>query len=349
MRDGTASNKRLGPGRLLAMEGILTFMGVPYLDPSRENLEREGVRAVFMGIPYEAGTLSNIWRSGSSRGPRGARAASTHLTSYNWELDVDIVDHYNLHDGGDIPIVFTNSAWTREIIETQTSQILDAGAIPVYVGGDHTIPVPAAKALAERVGQMGFLVLDSHLDTADDMYGDKYTACSLHPRFLEFGNVNPENIVVVGHHGNSIRPTEVDWIHEIGITVYFENDIWARGIEDVMNEALDKAWNGTDTVYVSLDTDVVDAAFMPGTTSSEPGGMTSRELLMAARLMGARGIRQIDVAELAPAWDNNEISSRLVVYFLINILAANAWHERSGLEPGQACVQSGTHTPSRQA
>jgi arginase family enzyme len=181
------------------------------------------------------------------------------------------------------------------------------------------------------------------------MNGDKFTNCSLHPRFLEFGNVDAKNIAIVGHHGNSIRPDEVSWLEDHGVNVYFQNDIWESGIEDVINDALDKVWDGTDTVYVSFDTDVVDAAYMPGTCSSEPGGLTSRELLKAARLIGARGFDVVDVVEHAPAWDNNEISARLVVYFIINTLAARAWHENSGLAKGVACVDSPTTTPTRRS
>jgi agmatinase len=334
----------------MTMDGIASFMGLPYLKPTKENLAAEKVRAAFVGVPYEGGNISNIFRSGVSRGPRAVRAASTHLTPYNWELDMDIVAHYNLRDCGDVPVVHTDAAKTRDILEGFTDNLLDAGVLPVYVGGDHSIPVPIGRSLSARTsGKMGFLVLDSHLDTAEDMDGDPFTNCSLHPRFLEFGNVEPQNIAIIGHHGNSIRPTEVAWIEEHGINVYFQNDVWERGIESVVNEALDRVWDGVDTVYVSFDTDVVDAAYMPGTCSSEPGGLTSRELLKAARLIGARGFHMLDAVEHAPAWDNNEISARLVVYFIINSLAANAWHENSGLPYGTACVQSATTTPKRGA
>lgn len=329
----------------MAMEGIATFMGVPYVRPDIEQLRGEQVRALFMGVPYEGGSISNIFRSGTSRGPRQVRQSSTHLTSYNWELDVDIVAHYNLRDGGDIPVVNTNSAKTRELIEGYTGLILDAGAIPVLVGGDHSIPVPAGKALSERVkGKMGFLSLDSHLDASDEMHGDRYTHCSLATRFVEFPNVDPKNIVIVGHHGNSIRPAEVKWLKEMGICVFFQNDIWERGIESVMEEALDIAWDGVETVHVTFDTDVVDAAYMPGTCSSEPGGLTSREILKAARIIGSRGIRLIDIGELAPPWDCHEISARLVIYFIINILAANAWHDESGLPMGQSALSKDRYT-----
>jgi agmatinase len=334
----------------MTMEGIATFMGLPYVAPKPDALAAEGVKAAFVGIPYEGGNISNIFRSGVSRGPRSVREASTHLTPYNWELDMDIVAHYNLRDCGDLPIIHTDAEQTREILERYTGEFLDAGVLPVFVGGDHSIPVPIGRALSKRTeGKMGFLVLDSHLDTAEDMYGDLFTNCSLHPRFLEFGNVDAKNIAIVGHHGNSIRPKEVAWIEEHGVNVYFQNDIWELGIEHVINDALDKVWDGTDTVYVSFDTDVVDAAYMPGTCSSEPGGLTSRELLKAARLIGARGFDMVDVVEHAPAWDNNEISARLIVYFIINILATRAWHENSGFAKGVACVESPTTTPYRRA
>lgn len=329
----------------LAMEGIATFLGVPYVAPTPANLGAEDLRAAFMGIPYEGGNLSNIFRAGCSRGPRGVRNSSTHLTPYNWELDVDIVEHYGLKDCGDVPVVHTDGVQTRALIEKYAGELLDADVLPVFVGGDHSIPVPVAHALSKRTDRMGFLVLDSHLDTSEEMNGDRYTNCSIHPRLLEFGNIDPKNIAIVGHHGNSIRPQEVSWIKESGINVYFQNEIWERGIEAVINDALDHVWEDVDSVYVSFDVDVMDAAYLPGTTSSEPGGLTSREVLKAARLMGSRGVGMLDICELAPPWDSNEISTRLVVYYIINILAANAWHEMSGLPPGQSCIESATRTP----
>jgi agmatinase len=259
---------------------------------------------------------------------------------------MDIVEHYTLRDCGDIPVVHTDGAQTRALIEQYAGELLDADVLPVFVGGDHSIPVPVAHALSERVERMGFLVLDSHLDTSDEMYGDRYTNCSIHPRLLEFGNIQPENIAIVGHHGNSIRPQEVDWIKKSGIHVYFQNDIWERGIEAVIEEALDHVWKDVDAVHVSFDVDVMDAAYLPGTTSSEPGGLTSRELLKAARMIGSRGVQMLDVCELAPPWDTKEISTRLVVYYLINILAANAWHENSGKPVGESCIESPTRTPT---
>lgn len=328
----------------VAMEGISTFMGQPYVPPTAEALASHGVRAAFLGIPYEGGNLANIFRAGTSRGPRAVRHSSTHLTPYNWELDVDIIEHYGLRDCGDVPIVHTDAAQTRSLVEKYAGDLLDANVLPVFVGGDHSLPVPIARALSQRVKKMGFLVLDSHLDAADEMYGDRYTNCSIHPRLLEYG-VDPKNIAIIGHHGNSIRPEEVSWLRESGINVYFQNHVWERGIEDVVNEALDRVWDGVDAVHVSFDVDVMDAAYLPGTTSSEPGGLTSREVLKAARLIGSRGVQMIDVCELSPPWDSNEISARMVVYYLINILAANAWHEKSGLDRGQSCVESATRTP----
>src|SRR4249919_4217258 len=134
----------------MAMDGIASFMGLPYLAPTKENLTANDVKAAFVGVPYEGGNISNIFRSGVSRGPRSVRGASTHLTHYNWELDMDIVEHYNLHDCGDVPLVHTDAVQTREILERFTGDLLDAGVLPVYVGGDHSIPVPIGKALSAR-------------------------------------------------------------------------------------------------------------------------------------------------------------------------------------------------------
>jgi agmatinase len=329
-----------------AMEGIPTFLSLPFVPPRTADLLSQNVRALFLGAPYEGGTISHIFRPGSGQGPRGMRLASTHLKHYNWELDTNIVDHYNLRDGGDIPVSPVDSQLTRDSIEFSVGEVLDAGAIPIVVGGDHSVSYPCAAAVAKRHARVGVLVIDSHLDSAEEAYGHRFTHASLYPRLVEHESIVPQNIAIVGQHGNSVRQKEVNWLREHDVKVYFQNEIWDRGIDAVVTDALDRVWDGVDAVYVSFDTDAVDAAYMPGTCSSEPGGLTARELLRAARLVGARGLTQLDVVELAPVWDPSQISARLAIYFIINALAANAWHERSQLAPGQSCVSSGVETPT---
>jgi agmatinase len=180
-------------------------------------------------------------------------------------------------------------------------------------------------ALASRVdGRVGFLNVDAHLDTAEEVEGERATMASPVARVLDQPNVEPQNVVVLGARGLANSFDEIDKARRLGVRVFPMADVLSRGLAPVLDEALDAVWEGVETVYVSFDNDAADASVAPGTTAPEPFGFSSRELLQIAEAVGRRGVGLLDVVELSPSYDPAGITARLDCCFIVYLLAAYA-------------------------
>ncbi len=303
--------------------GIISMLGSPHV-PVGE-LEGSGAGVAFLGVPYEGSNVC-IGRPGSGLGPQGLRIASQEYFSWSFEWDVDLQEAYGLVDCGDAKIAIGNAVKTHENIQADISTILKSGAIPVSIGGDHSLPIPCARALSEHLGdkRMGYLAIDAHMDAGYSIDGEKETNCSGVARASELPNVRAENVAIVGVRG-TLNPREwLELIRERGINMYPMREVKERGMEAVLKDALDRVWDGVDGVYVTWDTDSVDASHAPGTTEPEPGGFTSHEIIEAARIIGERGFTAFDNVELAPIYDISGITGKLVWCVLSEALYANA-------------------------
>jgi agmatinase len=295
-----------------------SFIGSPWVHCDTESIRAHGAKAVFLGVPFDRAT---VYRSGSSHGPRGVRAASEAYLSYLGEYDIDLFEEFGLIDCGDVPIVPANAARSRAAIADYVGRILDAGAFPILVGGDHSIPIPAMDAVSARVGgKVGFLHFDAHLDCQPDVAGERFTNWSGVARAVERDNVDPRNVALVGIRGALNPPEQFRFARDHGLSVFTMREITRRGIADVVTEALDRVTDGTDAFYITWDTDVIDASAMPGTDGPEPGGLTSAEALRAIELVGARKPIAMDIVEITPAYDPSGISTRLGCYLIFNVL-----------------------------
>ena len=214
-------------------------------------------------------------------------------------------------------------------MQAEIANILGSGAIPIVVGGDHSVCVPGTRALSEHLGpgkKMGYVHLDAHLDAGEEIGGEYETNCSGLVRAADLPNVEIENVVAIGARGTINVP---DWwtaVRRREISVYTMKDIRSRPFEEVLGEALDRAWDGVDGVYVSFDTDVIDSAYAPGTTGPEPGGFTGPEIIRIGQMIGERGLSAVDNTELCPIYDPSGITARLVWEVLSQMLYAHAKH-----------------------
>ena len=295
-----------------------SFLGSPWIHCDTETIKSRGAKAAFLGVPFDQAT---VYRSGSSHGPRGVRKASEQYLPYLGEYDIDLFEEFHLVDCGDVPIVPANAARSRAVIADYVGRILDAGAFPILVGGDHSIPIPAMDAVSTRVkGKVGYLHFDAHLDCQPDVAGEKFTNWSGVSRAVERDNVDAKNVAVVGIRGALNPPEQFRFVRDHGITMYTMREITRRGIAAVVSDALDRVTDGTAAFYITWDTDVIDASAMPGTDGPEPGGLTSAEALRAVELVGARRPIAMDIVEITPAYDPAGISTRLGCYLILNVL-----------------------------
>lgn len=259
--------------------GPLTFGGAPL---TQDPAELEGADVVIVGAPTDD-LVSD--RPGTRFAPRAIRAASCppgpHL-----EAKLDAFAELRILDFGDAAVLPADAARSHRAIEATVGQILEAGAIPIVLGGDHSIAEPDIRACTGRHGPVGLLHFDTHTDTGTEVFGVEVSHGTPMYRLVEAGHVAPERYVQIGLRGYWPGEPEFTWQAERGITSFFMHDVRDRGIKAVVNETLERV--GPGPVYLSVDVDVLDPAFAPGTGTPEPGGMTSVDLLWACREVASR-------------------------------------------------------------
>jgi agmatinase len=303
--------------------GLLSFSGMPYTeDPA----ELAGVDAAIVGAPTDD-LVSD--RPGTRFGPRAIRAASCppgpHL-----EVGVDAFAELRVVDFGDAHVLPADPARTHAAIEATVGQVLAAGALPVVLGGDHSIAEPDIRACAAVHGPVGLIHFDTHTDTGREVFGVEVSHGTPMYRLVESGHVDPSRYVQVGLRGYWPGEEEFAWQRERGITSLFMHDVRDRGIKAVIADAVAAA--GPGPVFLSVDVDVLDPAFAPGTGTPEPGGMTSADLLWACRTVAA-GVDLVgmDVVEVAPEHVGSRDVTALVAERVVReALTGVAMRRRSG-------------------
>ena len=298
------------------------FLGAPGVAPEGEALAAAGATHAVYGIPFDGTTR---YHTGSMHGPHAIRDASEQFLPYHFDFDVDLAEAIGLVDCGDAAVVAGSAAKTFARVRADLTEIYAAGAMPIVLGGEHSVTIPAAAALAEHLGgPLGLVVFDTHLDTAADVDGETLSYCCPVSRTLELDQFPVENAALIGIHGPTNPREQRDWAERRGVRVYAMDEIEGRGIGAVAREAMDRAWSGTRGVYVSFDIDCLDAAYAPGTSGAEPGGLTTRELLQAIRVVGATGYNAFDVVEVAPQYDPAGITAAVACRVILDMLAGGA-------------------------
>src|SRR4029079_4247154 len=188
---------------------------------------------------------------------------------------------------------------SHEAIEALVGQVVDAGLLPVVLGGDHSIAEPDIRAVAARRGPVGLVHFDTHTDTGREVFGVELSHGTPMFRLVEAGQVAPERYVQIGLRGYWPGEREFAWQRDRGITSLFMHDVRALGIETVVERTIETVGEGP--VFLTVDVDVLDPAFAPGTGTPEPGGMTSGDLLWACREVARRlELVGADVVEVIP-------------------------------------------------
>jgi agmatinase len=275
--------------------GLLTFGTLPY---TQDPQELTGVEVAIVGAPTDD-LVSD--RPGARFGPRAIRAASCppgpHL-----EAKVDAMAELRMVDYGDAPVLPADAARTHEAIERTVGEVVAAGAIPIVLGGDHSIAEPDIRAVAARHGAVGLVHFDTHTDTGTEVFGVEISHGTPMYRLVEQGHVDPKRYVQIGLRGYWPGPKEFAWQEDRGITSLFMHDVRELGIHAVVERAVDIA--GAGPTYLTVDVDVLDPAYAPGTGTPEPGGMTSGDLLWACRALAERlqlvGAEVVEVIPTAP-------------------------------------------------
>ena len=296
-----------------------------------------GKDAVIIGAPYDGGTS---YRSGTRFGPQAIRFTDyvphdtlrPHLVLGSDGLqDLDIVD------AGDSVMPPTDIGISLENLRKDVMTIAKSGARPIVLGGDHSISYANITGIADAIGKKTFGVIhfDAHPDTADMELGQKHGHGQWVRRVIESGAISGENFVQFGVRGYWPDKQVLDWTYRQGATWYTMTDIYMRGLELCINEAVERATRNVDRLFISVDVDVCDPAFMPGTGTPEPGGLTANEILHTIRKIAIENaIVGFDIVELSPAYDHAEISALLANRIVLELLSGLA-HQKKEAHHGK--------------
>lgn len=295
------------------------FMRFPHIAADAEVLRSHGAGAAVYGIPFDA---TNVSRTGANYGPRAMRELSCQLLSYNATFDFDVVEALNPVDCGDCTIALANPEKTFARAQQDLGEILRAGALPVTLGGDHSVTIPAVRAVRDHIADPGLVLIDAHLDTAPDVGGEELNHCCPITRAVDAG-FDPAKIALIGITGWMNPRTELAFCRERGITVIWLEDIWERGTRWAIEQALEVAGGG-DGIYLSFDVDALDAAHAPGTCCPTPGGLTSREAIELVRGVAAAGLVGVDVVETAPSLDATPATALMACRVAVEAMAFHA-------------------------
>lgn len=309
--------------------GIATFQKVPLvLDP----VELEGVDVAIVGAPMDD-MVSH--RPGTRFGPRAIRDSTEgggEPSAWHMDLGIDPFQELTVVDHGDAAVVPADGAASHLAIHTAVARIVKAGAVPIILGGDHSIAYPDIKAVAQALpsGSLAVVQFDTHADTATDVWGVKYSHGSPFRHLVDEGRLRGDGLVQIGLRGYWPYPKEFAWAREHGVRWHRMEEVIERGIDAVVDEILEEISDATH-LFLSVDIDVLDPAFAPGTGTPEPGGMSTRELLRAIRrLTSERGLAGMDVVEVSPPYDPSGITALAAQRVVLEALSGLALHRRGG-------------------
>lgn len=313
-----------------AYAGIQTFGKLPLvLDPQ----ELQGNDVAILGAPIDE-LVS--YRPGARFGPRAIRQSDpigwAPPSMPNMDVGLDPFEVLKVVDHGDVNPVPGYPLLTHDDIRAAVKRISAAGAIPIVLGGDHSIAHPDVGAVAEVLApeSVGLIHFDAH---ADDAYEEPRLSHGTPLRLLvEEGSVRGEHVVQVGLRGYWPPPSDFAWAREQGFRWHLMDEIYERGIDDVISDVI--AEMGTaDHVFISVDVDVCDPAFAPGTGTPEPGGLQARELLKSIRRLATElPVAGMEVVEVSPPYDSADITALLAHRVILETLSGIAVR-RSG-SPG---------------
>ncbi len=309
-----------------------TFLGIPACDLEKPE-SFAGADVIIVGAPIDSGTSH---RSGAKFGPQAIRAGDylphdgerPHLL-----MRVDALKELKIFDAGDLLMPGGDLTASLKVLEEATELISRAGAIPVVLGGDHSIASADVAGIAHHrgMGKISMIHFDAHADTGESQFGALVGHGTPMRRLIDTGAVRGDRFLQLGLRGYWPDDVTLKWMRDQGMRSYEMTEIHHRGMKEVLDESFETLLDGCDGVFLSIDIDVVDPGMAPGTGTPEPGGMTSRELLEAVRRICLElPIVGIDVVEVAPAYDSADITAILANRVVLEALSAITLRKKGG-------------------
>jgi agmatinase len=310
----------------------ITFLGVDRCDLG-EPASYAGADVVVLGAPFDGGTSH---RPGARFGPQAIR-----MTDYlphdgsrpSLALRTDGLRDLRVLDAGDVEMYSGDIEKALPALETAVETVTRAGAIPVVLGGDHSIAFADAKGVANVLGhgRVSMLHFDAHADTGDIEFGSLWGHGQPMRRLIESGALRGDRFLQIGLRGYWPPPETLDWMAAQRMRSYEMTEIGHRGLQACLTEAFGIATDDCDGVFLSVDIDVCDPGHAPGTGTPEPGGLTARELLDSVRRICLElPVVGIDIVEVSPPYDPADVTAALANRVVLEALSAIARRRQGG-------------------
>ena len=294
--------------------GVRTFARCPHERPA------SGADVAVVGIPFDTGTS---FRPGARFGPGAIREGSLLLRPYHPPLDVDVFAGRTVVDWGDLAVTPGNAERSVGQIASGLGEILDAGAVPLVLGGDHTVALGELRAHAAAHGPVAVVLLDAHADTWDAYYGERYFHGTVFRRAVEEELVLPERSLLAGMRGSLYGPEDLDAARSLGFELLPCDEL--RQLSPTQYGERVRSRVGDAPVFLGFDIDVVDPAFAPATGTPEVAGLTPHEALAFLRELAGIPFVGYDVVEVAPAYDGpGQVTALLAANVAYEMLALSA-------------------------
>ncbi len=308
----------------------VTFLGVPTCD-WQDPASMAGADVVVLGAPFDGGTSH---RPGTRFGPYAIR--TTDYLGHDGSrpslaLRVDALQDLVVRDAGDVEMppgdIETALARLREAV----AAVASSGAVPVVLGGDHSITYATGRGTADAHGDgtVSMLHFDAHADTGDIEFGSLWGHGQPMRRLIESGALRGDRFMQIGLRGYWPGPETLTWMAEQRMRSFEMTEIVARGLSECLDESFAIATDGCEGVFLSVDIDVADPAHAPGTGTPEPGGLSSRQLLDAVRRICLElPVVGVDVVEVSPPYDHADITAALGNRVVLEALSGMARRRR---------------------
>jgi agmatinase len=311
----------------------VTFLGCARAD-LRDASSLAGLDVVIVGAPFDSGTS---YRSGARFGPLAIRTAdyNPHVpVRPSLALGVDPFEVLRIADAGDVLMPPGHIERSLSALEEAVATVAAAGAIPVTLGGDHSVALPDVTGVARHLGygRVSVLHFDAHCDTFYSEFGSLYGHGTPMRRLIESGAAPGHRFTQIGLRGYWPDLEHQAWMAEQGMRWYEMGEIGRRGLDACLDEAFERAAADADGVFLSVDVDVVDPGMAPGTGTPEAGGLTARQILDAVRRCALElPLAGMDVVEVSPPYDGpGQVTAMLANRIVLEALSGTARRRRDG-------------------
>ena len=277
--------------------GVATFMRTQRHDISPD------IDIALCGVPFDIGVN---YRAGARQGPSAVREASRLIRRVHSVSGIAPYDICNVADIGDAPVNPIDLARSLTMMQDFFERVHAAGALPISIGGDHTVPLPILRAIAKD-GSVGIVQIDSHADTLDTLAETKINHATTFRRAVEEGLIDPKRTIQIGLRGSRFSPDDIKWGEDQGftcITIDRYEDMGRAAVIETINRV-----TANGPTYVTIDIDGIDPAWAPGTGVPEIGGLTPRDCQVMLRSLRGKHLVGADICEVAPCYDPTGITA----------------------------------------